>query len=68
MAATDVDQREEENEAERVVRWRRAELERVGFDPLAAGAIAERLDVDIHIAAGLLHRGCPPEIALKILL
>lgn len=59
---------EQEGEAHRVIEWRRAELERAGYDTLGAKALAERLDVDLHYATDLLRTGCPAETALKILL
>jgi hypothetical protein len=55
-------------EAERVVDWRRQELERAGYDSVAATRIAERTDVDLHLAVDLLRQGCPPETALEILI
>jgi hypothetical protein len=57
----------EETEVERVERWRAEELERAGFEPEAAFELALRFDVDLHAAVGLLQRGCPPDLALKIL-
>jgi hypothetical protein len=57
-----------ERELDRVERWRADELERAGFDASAAATLAKRHDVDIHHAADLLRSGCPPELALKILL
>jgi hypothetical protein len=47
--------------------WRREQLRRAGFpDPLAAaGAAEERMD--LHELIGLVDRGCPPELALRIL-
>ena len=68
MPVVDVEERERESESRRVLLWRRAELERAGFDLTAAAAVAERLDVDLHTATDLLRRGCPAETALKILL
>lgn len=68
MPAVEVDQREKEGDAQRVFLWRRAKLERAGFDATAAAAVAERLDIDLHVATDLLRDGCPPETALKILL
>lgn len=59
---------EHDTEAGRVVDWRRAELERAGYDTPAASEIAARMDVDLHHAVDLLRRGCPPETALQILL
>jgi hypothetical protein len=57
-----------DTEAERVVDWRRTELERAGYDGQGASKLAERFDVDLHFAADLVRRGCPPETALEILL
>jgi len=57
----------EETEADRVVRWRAQELERAGYSPTAAAELAERIDVDLHRATGLLESGCPAELALEIL-
>jgi hypothetical protein len=59
---------ERDTEAERVVDWRRAELERAGYDGGAAARLAERGDVDLHLAMALVRQGCPPETALAILL
>jgi hypothetical protein len=57
-----------ESEKERVERWRANELVRAGFDPAAAVELASRSDVDLHAATELIDRGCPPELALRILL
>ena len=57
-----------ETEAERVERWRADELMRAGYDPSAALDLACRFDVDLHTAIDLLDRGCPPDLALRILL
>ena len=57
-----------ETELERVERWRAQELERAGYDHEGAAKLAARADVDLHAAIGLLERGCPPELALRILL
>jgi hypothetical protein len=57
-----------DSELTQVERWRIAELERAGYEPHAAKALASRLDVDLHRAVDLVHRGCAPELALQILL
>ena len=57
-----------ETEQERIERWRLEALERAGYDSEAAAAIAARPDIDLHQATDLLARGCPPEIAVAILL
>jgi hypothetical protein len=58
----------EQSEIERIERWRAEELERAGYEPRAAGRLAVRHDVDLHAAVDLLERGCPTDLALKILL
>ena len=57
-----------ERELNQVERWRADELERAGYDARAAETLAKRHDVDLHRAADLLRNGCPPELALEILL
>ena len=56
------------DESERVICWRASELMRAGYDPPLAVELAERPDVDLHRALELLERGCPPDLATKILL
>jgi hypothetical protein len=58
----------EQDEQDRVERWRQAALERAGFAPRDAARLAARNDVDLHRAVALLERGCPKDLALKILL
>ena len=67
MAATDI-YLADPTEVERIERWRAEELERAGYEPRAAGRLAVRQDVDLHSAIDLLQRGCPKDLALKILL
>jgi hypothetical protein len=56
-----------ETELERVERWRTSELMRVGFPGDDAVALAARIDIDLHEAIGLVQRGCPPDLAIRIL-
>ncbi len=56
------------SEQEHVERWRAEELERAGFGPLDAVAIAARMDIDLHVAIELILKGCSPELAKQILL
>ena len=56
-----------ETELDRVERWRTAELMRVGFAGDDAVALAARTEVDLHEAIELVRRGCPPELAVRIL-
>ena len=57
-----------ETEAERVERWRAEALENAGYDLTSALELAARPDVDLHHAVELVEAGCPPELALRILL
>ncbi|MGZ4359317.1 MAG: hypothetical protein ACXVY8_00120 [Gaiellaceae bacterium] len=66
MAAADV--KLAESELERIERWRSQALERGGYAPDAAREIAARLDIDLHEAIDLVKAGCPPEIAVRILI
>jgi hypothetical protein len=56
-----------ETELERVERWRAEALERAGYPHDDARELAARPDVDLHEAIGLLERGCPAEVAVRIL-
>jgi hypothetical protein len=67
VAATDITL-VDRTEIERIERWRAEELERAGYEPRAAGRLAVRHDVDLHTAVDLLERGCPTDLALRILL
>jgi hypothetical protein len=50
-----------------VVRWRRNQLAEAGVPlPLAAG-IASDPRYDVHALIELVERGCPPELAARIL-
>jgi hypothetical protein len=57
-----------ETELEQIELWRTEELERAGYGQRAAVRIATRHDIDLHFAIQLVERGCPPDLALKILL
>jgi hypothetical protein len=65
MAAAEVQDR---TEMDRVEAWRLEELLRAGYPDSAASALAPRFDVDLHTAVSLLQQGCPPEIAVAILI
>ena len=54
--------------AELVEAWRAEQLEMAGYAAQAADELAPRQDVDLHFAVGLVKRGCPADLALKILL
>jgi hypothetical protein len=61
-------EQEEGLEITAVVSWRRAELERAGYDKEYADILAASLDVDLHDAVLLIRRGCKPSVAVLILL
>jgi thiosulfate reductase cytochrome b subunit len=51
-------------EALRVRAWRAEQLRRLGLPHMLADTFADL--VDWHTLAGLVERGCPPELALEI--
>ena len=67
MAAARLDALDD-TEEERIIRWRLEALTRAGYDWPASMMIAVRPDIDLHLASDLLRRGCPPDVALQILL
>jgi hypothetical protein len=56
------------DEAAEVLAWRFDALCRTGFDLDAAAVLAANVEVDLHKAVELVARGCPPELAARILL
>ena len=65
MAAAELQDRTEQDLVEA---WRLEELLRAGYSKQAAEALAVRSDVDLHHAVSLVKQGCPPEIAVAILI
>jgi hypothetical protein len=59
---------EEDRESIAVLDWRFSQLTRSGYAITDAITLAARSDVDLHRAADLVARGCPPSLALRILL
>ena len=55
-------------ELELIEEWRAQELVRAGFSGDEASELAARHDIDLHRSTDLIARGCPPEVALRILL
>lgn len=53
--------------ATEVVVWRHKRLTAAGFAPGLARALARDCRVDLHAVIELTERGCPPEIATRIL-
>lgn len=50
-----------------VVRWRRDQLTESGFSLPLAAEIANDARVDLHALIELVERGCPPDLAARIL-
>lgn len=50
-----------------VVAWRIRRLRDVGFGPELADELARDRDYDLHAVLELVHRGCTPELATRIL-
>ena len=58
----------DETEAEMILRWRFDELVRAGYDVGTALMLASHVEIDLHDATELVHRGCPADTAVRILL
>lgn len=56
------------DEAAEVLAWRFDALCRSGYDLDAAAILAAHVEIDLHDAVGLVKRGCPPNLATRILL
>jgi hypothetical protein len=50
-----------------VVAWRRRRLRTAGFSPALADAVAADCAMDLHALLELVDRGCPPDLAARIL-
>jgi hypothetical protein len=66
MTAAELDYSTDETEL--IHAWRVEALERAGYLPSEATELAMRVDIDLHGAVDLVERGCPSELALRILL
>ena len=64
----DEQRRKRSREKDEIVLWRAEELQRAGFRPVLAEALATRKDVDLHLAVDLVKKGCPDDMAIRILL
>ena len=56
-----------ERSREEVVRWRRERLVDSGFPLPLAARLAKNPHYDLHALIELVERGCPPELAVRIL-
>jgi hypothetical protein len=50
-----------------VAAWRREQLVRSGFEARLAARLATAGSYDLHALIELVERGCPPEVAIRIL-
>ena len=63
-----VDTKLVQSEEGEVLAWRAEELVRAGYDGDNALMLALERAVDLHAAISLVRRGCPADLAVKILL
>lgn len=57
-----------EGEARQIVHWRFDSLVRAGYPERDALLVATRPEADLHLAVDLVRRGCPPQVATRIVL
>ena len=50
-----------------ITSWRRDRLSEAGFSPGLAAELADDPRYDLHALIELTERGCPPELAARIL-
>lgn len=58
----------EQDEISRVLEWRYTQLVHGGYGPSEATELATHVEIDLHEALDFLLRGCPPDIASRILI
>ena len=51
----------------RVIDWRVRRLELAGVPTMIAERLARTGEIDLHELLELMDRGCPPELAVRIL-
>ena len=56
-----------ERRVDEVVRWRREQLVESGFPFPLAARVAKNSRYDLHALIELAERGCPPDLAVRIL-
>jgi hypothetical protein len=59
--------RVEQTPVAEVLFWRRKQLVAAGFQPTLAAEVADDPSYDLHALIELAERGCPPELAARIL-
>jgi hypothetical protein len=53
--------------AQEILSWRRRQLVQTGFPGTLAERVADDSAYDLHALIELVERGCPPELAVRIL-
>jgi hypothetical protein len=66
VTAIDTQTRRQES-SRQVVGWRFEELRRIGYRQADAMELALRAEIELHAAVDLVRRGCPHELAVRIL-
>jgi hypothetical protein len=61
-----IDQRQQ-GRASEITSWRCRQLASSGFPGTLARRIAQDASYDLHALIELIERGCPPELAVRIL-
>ena len=56
-----------ESSDDSVVQWRTTRLREAGFSPDLAASLADDCAFDLHAVLELVDRGCPPDLAARIL-
>ena len=67
VSPAEVEQQREAT-ADQILDWRFEQLLRVGYERRQARVLSQRFEVDLHRAVDLVRRGCPHDVALRILL
>jgi hypothetical protein len=49
-----------------IMSWRECRLRQAGFDPARASELAREERIDFHSLLELIDRGCPPDLAARI--
>jgi hypothetical protein len=57
----------EQNDRHGAIVWRRDRLLESGFPPALARGLARDSGFDLHALIELTERGCPPDLAVRIL-
>jgi hypothetical protein len=67
MAANKTVAKRSDRQAPEVLRWRLERLIDAGYPAATASSLAERVEIDLHLAIRLVRNGCPPATAVRIL-